>query len=282
MTTLEAPTTSPLAATFARFFATKTSADVDATMAYFSPDLKSYIDATLGWDFNGHDALAAAFAQYMPGWRPPARSYATRVLSNETSALIHMVDTPELFGGELRILAAVDLVDGTIVRWVDYWDGAPFDGALYAQFRTPSEQFPTGLSDGAVATRATPELVAVARSLHRALAAGDAGAVAPLLHTDVAFHDMALRCHVVGRIETRRYLERVLDDVPYGLGSRLRHVVGGRHGGGVEWTAADGLVGITAVELDDDGLITDVRSVYDSRQLAPDRRSALVAAAVAP
>lgn len=274
--------TSPLAATFARFFATKTGADVEGTMTYFSPDLQSYIDATLGWDFDSYDALKGAFAQYMPGWHPPARSYATRILSNETSALIHMVDTPELFGGELRILAAVDLVDGKIVRWVDYWDGAPFDGARYAQFRTPSEQFPTDLKDGTVATSATPELVAVTRSLHRALAAGDAGAVAALLHTDVAFHDLALRCHVVGRIETRRYLERVLGDVPYGAGSRLRHVVGGRHGGGVEWTAADGLVGITAVELDDDGLVTDIRSVYDSRQLAAAHRSALVSAAVAP
>lgn len=274
--------TSPLAATFARFFATKTGADVEGTMAYFSPDLQSYIDATLGWDFAGYDALQAVFAQYMPGWRPPARSYATRVLSNETSALIHMVDSPELFGGELRILAAVDLVDGKIVRWVDYWDGAPFDSALYAQFRTPPEQFPTDLKDGTVATRATPELVAVARSLQRALAAGDAGAVAALLHTDVAFHDMALRCQVTGRIETGRYLDRVLRDVPYGAGSRLRHVVGGRHGGGFEWTAADGLVGITAVELDENSLITDVRSVYDSRQLAAGRRTALVSAAVAP
>lgn len=66
-----------------------------------------------------------------------------------------------------------------------------------------------------------------------------------------------------------------------GARSRLRHLVGGRHGGGLEWAAADGLAGITAVELDDDGLVTDLRSVYDSRQLAPSRRSALVSAAVA-
>lgn len=51
-------------------------------MSYFSPDLVSYIDATLGWDFNSHEALKAAFEQYMPNWKPPARSYATAVLSN--------------------------------------------------------------------------------------------------------------------------------------------------------------------------------------------------------
>ena len=52
----------------------------------------------------------------MPGWAPPARSYATRILAGDTSALVQMTDTPELFGGELRILAAIDVADGKIVR----------------------------------------------------------------------------------------------------------------------------------------------------------------------
>jgi hypothetical protein len=38
----------------------------------------------------------------MPGLGTPARSYATRILAGDTSALVHMTDTPELFGGELR------------------------------------------------------------------------------------------------------------------------------------------------------------------------------------
>ena len=71
-------------------------------MSYFSPSLASYIDATLGWDFGSYDALKAVFEQYMPGWAPPARSYATRILAGDTSALVHMTDTPELFGGELQ------------------------------------------------------------------------------------------------------------------------------------------------------------------------------------
>jgi hypothetical protein len=48
---------------------------------------------------------------------------------------------------------------------------------------------------------------------------------------------------------------------------------------GFEWTAGDGLVGITEVERDAAGLITGVTSVYDSRQVRPDRKAALVAAA---
>jgi hypothetical protein len=124
--------------------------------------------------------------------------------------------------------------------------------------------------------------VTAATALHRTFTETDAGAAAPLLHADVTLHDMALRCEVTGRIETGRYLERVLGQVPYGRGSRLRHVLGGSRGGGFEWSSAAGLAGITAVELDDDGLVTDLRTVYDSRQLAPGLKSALVAASVAP
>ena len=208
MTTHTAVERSPLAATIETFFGTKTSCDVDGTMAYFSLDLATYIDATLGWDFDSYDALKAVFAQYMPNWSPPARSYATRVLGNETSALVNMVDTPELFGGELRILAAIDFVDGKIVRWVDYWDSSSFDDDLYAQFRTPADAFPRDFKDAEVATRAAPEVVTAATALQQAFSAADASAAADLLHTDGVIEDMALRSQVIGRIETSRSLER--------------------------------------------------------------------------
>jgi hypothetical protein len=273
---------SPLAPILEEFFDTKTSCDVEGTMSYFSPALASYIDATLGWDLAGYDILQGVFAQYMPNWGPPARSYATRILSSQDSALVRMVDTPELFGGELRILAAIDFVDGKIVRWVDYWDSCAYSSELYAQFRTPADSFPTDLKDGAVPTRAAPGLVETCTALQQALALADTAAVHDLLHTDVVLADMALRTQVVGRTEAVAYLGRVLDQVPYGRSSALRHVVGGERGGGFEWTAGDGLVGITEVERDADGLITGVTSVYDSRQVRPDRKAALVAAAFPP
>jgi len=84
----DARPTAPLAATLERFFATKTSCDIDGTMAFFSPDLVTYTDATLGWDLDSFDALRGVFAQYMPGWAPPARSYTAGVLSNGVSALV--------------------------------------------------------------------------------------------------------------------------------------------------------------------------------------------------
>jgi hypothetical protein len=272
---------SPLAETMEAFFRTKTSCDVAGTMSWFSPDLATYTDATLGWNIDSFVALRAIFEQYMPNWGPPARSYFTGILSNERSALIHMVDTPELFGGELRILAAVDFADGRIVRWVDYWDATPFDAELYAQMRTPAEVFPTDLKDDVVATQAAPEVVIAATALHSAFAAGDAEAATALLHPDVVLEDMTLRTRLLGRIETSGYLARVLDETPYGRASVLRHVVGGRHGGGFEWTSADGLVGITAIELDADGLITRITSVYDGRLLGSERKAALIGATFA-
>jgi ketosteroid isomerase-like protein len=278
----QAAPASPLAGVLNTFFETKTACDLEGTMSHFAPDMASYIDATLGWDFDSHEALKAVFTQYMPNWAPPARSYAAKILAGDTSALVHMVDTPELFGGELRILAAIDFADDKIVRWVDYWDSSAFDDDLYAQFRTPADDFPTDFKDGEVPSRAAPELVDAATALQQAFAAADAPAAYDLLHTDVVLVDMALRAQLIGRIETVAYLHRVLDQVPYGRSSELRHVVGGAGGGGFEWTADDGLVGITALERDHDGLITRITSVYDSRQLQPSRKAALIAASFAP
>jgi len=264
------------------FFEAKTACDVDGTMAYFAPDMAAYIDATLGWDFDSYASLRAVFEQYMPGWAPPARSYASKILAGEDSALVHMVDTPELFGGELRILAAVDFAGGKIVRWVDYWDSSAYDTGLYNQFRTPAGTLPADLKDALVPTRAAAELVTAATALYQAFASADASAAAAAMHTDVVFADMALRTQVIGRIETTRYLHRVLGLAPYGAASTLRHAVGGRRGGGFEWTAgphAGHLPGITALELDASGLITAITSVYDSRQIDPASRQSLLDAA---
>lgn len=270
---------SPLLDAFERFFGVKSAADVKGTMGFFSSGLVTYTDATLGWGLDGFEALRGLFAQYMPTWPSTARSYQTGVLAGESSALVRMVDTPELFGGELRILGAVDFVDGKIVRWVDYWDSYFFDTAAYESMRTPEESFPRDLKESRVPSQAAPELIEVAGALQRSFAAADVAGAAALLHPDVLFEDMALRAQLVGRAEATRYLERVLGEAPYGAGSRLRHVVGGAAGGGFEWTSADGLVGITALELDEAGLVTRATSVYDSRRLAAERRAALVMAA---
>jgi hypothetical protein len=85
----------------------------------------------------------------MPNWSRPARSYTTGVLANATSALVRMTDTPELFGGELRIIAAVDFADGKIVRWVDYRDSSSLR-TVYS--RTPDSRSHPTQSERAAAT----------------------------------------------------------------------------------------------------------------------------------
>jgi hypothetical protein len=149
--------------------------------------------------------------------------------------------------------------------------------------RKPDAQFPRDLQDSQLATQAAPELVAAATALQRAFASGDAAAVAELLHTDVVFSDRSMRTQHIGRIQTVEYLDRVLGDAPYGQSSSLRHVVGGATGGGFEWTAGPGhagLVGITAIELDNNAVVTSMTTVYDSRQISSARRATLAAAAL--
>jgi hypothetical protein len=63
-------------------------------------------------------------------------------LDGELKACDDFIDTKELFGSEPHVLAAVDIKDGKIVRWIDYWDGDSFDATAYGQVRTASDKFP--------------------------------------------------------------------------------------------------------------------------------------------
>ena len=133
---------------FQRFFATKSRHDSDATMAFISRDLSVYADATLGWELHGYDALKEVWAQYMPTWGE-GRSYPTRMLGEVNggtgSVMVEFTDTPELFGADMRVLGAVDVVDGKITRWVDYWDSATYDGTRFAQIKRPPVDPPLAL-----------------------------------------------------------------------------------------------------------------------------------------
>lgn len=263
---------------FTSFFAAKNRHDVDATMDHFSPDVVTYTETTLGWPLDGYDIIKGTFDQYMPQWPDTALSYPTRVLGDTGSALVAFTDTPELFGGELRILGAVDFQDGKIIRWADYWDSTRFDDELYVQVRTPDDAFPTDFQEGRIEVSAAPAMVSAAERLLAALADGDAGAAAQLMSYDVVYEDMAMRIQVLGRAEVEDYLGRVLDAAPYGKGATLRHVVGAATAGGFEWIAAAESTlagGITAVQLDANGLVSRLTTVYDGRLLEKEARNTL-------
>jgi ketosteroid isomerase-like protein len=264
---------------FASFFAAKNAHDVSATMEHFSPQVVTYTDVTLGWPFDGFDIIEGVFQQYMPTWPDTALSYPTRLLGGPGSALVAFTDTPELFGGELRLLGAVDFRDGKIVRWADYWDSTRFDDELYAKIRTPAEGFSSDLKESEVGVNEAPAFAAIATALQSAFAAGDAHAAAELFAYDAVYEDMALRIQLLGRADIERYLGGALAQAPFGTGSRLRHIVGGDVGGGVEWFPApeSSLAGgITALEVDASSRVTRVTTVYDGRQVSESTRRSLV------
>lgn len=96
--------TSDVAAFFKSYFTTKSEHKPVATSDHFSEAHLTYIDATLGWPFYSKKGMTDIFELYMPKWPPTGLSYPTRISGDFHSALIALTDTPQLFGGEIRIL----------------------------------------------------------------------------------------------------------------------------------------------------------------------------------
>ena len=168
--------TAEAAGFFRSYFTAKTSKDIEATHAHFHPDKTAYFDATLGWGWTTNADLRKVWEEYMPGWTAAARSYPTQILGDMTSAVVFMTDTPELFGGEIRAIAVVDMEAGKVVRWVDYWDGRGFGNIdLLASMRVPDDSYPHELGASTVTGRAG-RIAEAAHALNAALAAGDPSA----------------------------------------------------------------------------------------------------------
>jgi len=253
---------------FRSYFTAKTSKDIEATHAHFHPDKTVYFDATLGWGWTTNADLRKVWEQYMPGWTAEAKSYPTQILGDVTSAVVFMTDTPELFGGEIRAIAVIDMEDGKIVRWVDYWDGRGFGNTdLVRSMRVPEESYPHELGASTVTDR-DGRIAEAAHELNAALAAGEANRAGELFAYDAQLEDMALRTQIRGQAAITRYLQRAMPDLPYAQAS-IQHIVGTDQGGGYEWHAEGGEVprGAAALELSQDGRITKLTVVWDGSLL---------------
>ena len=195
---------------FTRFFATKSRHDSNATMAFISRDLSVYVDATLGWELHGYDALQAVWAHYMPTWGE-GRSYPTRILGEvhggTGSVMVEFTDTPELFGADMRVLGAVDVVDGKITRWADYWDSAAYDGKRFEKMKRPPVDPPLALRSTPAATSA--RIRDVSSTFVERLSSGDTEGAATLFSYDGVFEDRSLHMTIVGFPAIKRYLARV-------------------------------------------------------------------------
>jgi hypothetical protein len=231
---------------------------------------------TVPWD---------VWAHYMPTWGA-GRSYPTRMLGEvhggTGSVMVEFTDTPELFGADMRVLGAVDVVHGKITRWADYWDSAAYDGTRYAQIKRPPVDPPPALRSAPAATSA--RIRDVSATLVARLAGGDTAGAAALFSYDGVFEDRSLHVHIGGFPALKRYLARVNQQSPFGRGVTLGHVVGGDVGGGFEWASSSSSVktGAAALALNAAGQITRATIVYDSRDLAAGSRHALAALTLEP
>lgn len=264
------------------YFRVKSDRDRSGWMSYFSPDQLDYSDATLGWTWDDPSAFDEALRGFMANWQEGGLSYPLRVLGDMRGGIAMLVDTPELFGGEILALAPFDIRDGKIVRWVDYWDSRQFGAEAAAAYRTPAEQFPQTFGEDRAGEVAATALQDVCKTLASALARNDPAAVASLFSYDAVFEDLALRLSVSGPAAIQRYLGRTLPTLPYGPGSSVRHTVGSEAGGGYEWVNPAGEVrrGCTAVELDNERRITRLTAVWDSGTMPDAAMRSLAQAAV--
>jgi len=252
------------------FFIAKSRHEVKNTINFFSKDMATYTDATLGWPIDGYEALHKMFSQYMPKWPETGLSYPTRIIGGNGSVIVGFNDTPDLFGDEIRALGAIDFKDGKIVRWVDYWDSRSFNTDLFFKLKTSKENFPTDFKESVVGENASKKMIYLCTQLQNAFSNNNAQAIADLFSYDAAYEDMSLRTQLLGKTEIIKYLTKALPKMPFGKGSKLRHVLGNDLGGGFEWIGSaitQVKTGITAIELDDKGLITRLTIVYDSRNL---------------
>ncbi len=269
----------PQAASFFKsYFTAKSEHKPVPTTDHFSDAHLTYIDAALGWPFYSKKGMTDLFEQYMPKWPPTGLSYPTRISGDTHSALVAFTDTPELFGGEIRILAAIDFKDGKIVRWIDYWDGRSFGAAMAAKFHTPADKFPTNFDYDVASDGASAKIKDAAQKLAAAFASGDGKAAAALFSYDAIYLDRALRARILGKLAIGKYLSRVLATAPYGKGAKLVHVVGSDQGGGYEWTNADSSVkrGIVAIELNSTGQIDRLDTTWDNGVMSDIDLQALV------
>jgi len=262
------------------FFKAKTAKNVNATMAFFHPDV-IYIDSTLGgpgWTFD-YNGVLATFTQFMPFWGN-GKSYPTRILGSiENGAMIAFVDTPELFGGELRLLGSLSFKQGKIVRWIDSWDFRSFDN-LFGFTKATTQNF----FASTVHSVAKIEMVRVVTKLTNAFSSGNATAAIGLFSSDAVFEDNALRNEIQGSIMIGRFFSRALATLPYGVGSSLQLTRGTKIGGGYEFkgsVASHVQMGNVLLVLDNE-VITRMTVIYDASLLPVAVFNTLVASGVEP
>jgi hypothetical protein len=254
----------------------------------FTSDLDKEIrftDVALGWQFD-FAAISGSIGPFTERFPESARSYPTRVLGDERSAIVFFVDTADMFGSEFRIAAAINFRGKKIVREVDYSDGRHFGIDAISklsltnpeQFRTPPGSFPADLGENAVAEDASPMMGEICAALSDALSGADIASATAMFAPDAVFEDLTLHARFVGSRAIGAYLQSSLSLLPYGPATKLRHVLGSERGGGYEWLADTGEVrqGLVALEVGEDRFITRLTTIWDGSLISDDSMTTLL------
>ena len=246
-------------------FTAKTRHDAEAFASLFTPSkMDAYFDAVVGIAVP-QTGLAAALNELWNGSATGSKSYPLRIVGNMHSAAVWSVDTPGLFGPtEVRPLSTIDFTDGKANRWVDYWDGRLSPSLAD---RTPENKFPKTFGEEYEKTKPNPAMNTVATKLYDALSSGNATMAADLFTPDAVFEDRSTRTQIEGQIDIQQYLGRVLHIAPYGVGSKLRHIVGSSQGGAYEWIGNEVTGtpnGVTGLELNSAAEITSLSIIWDA------------------
>ncbi|KAJ4160095.1 hypothetical protein NW754_003219 [Fusarium falciforme] len=208
----------PALAEFLRhYFQAKSRHDADEWIKDFDTSKVTYIETVLGLHLNSANFEATTKA-IMATWGADARSYPLRIIGDTHSAVMFFVDTPAMFGSELRGIAALDMENGKVVRQVDYWDGRR---SPLAETRVPESQYPASFGESAVQRARNPVLQGIVNELHAGLSTGNGSVTAALFDVDAVWEDRTTRTLLDGRLAIERYLARASSSLPYGIARLL-------------------------------------------------------------
>ncbi|KAH8156748.1 hypothetical protein CIB48_g11496, partial [Xylaria polymorpha] len=104
-------------------------------------------------------------------------------------AIVIFVNTPELFGDEIRVITCLDFKDAKVLHQVDHWDGRR--NVLGGQ-RVPDDQYPQDFAYELSLNNTNGLLASVVQKLHAALSAGNTGSAIDLLSYDAVLEDLSL------------------------------------------------------------------------------------------
>lgn len=251
---------------FQGYFTAKSLHNATSWLSFFNPTQAAYYDATIGEQFPNRSTVVEGLEESVEFFAAGATSYPLRIIGDTNSALVHYVDTPGLFGSEIRTISVFDFLNNKLSRQVDYWDGRGNPASAGA---VPDDEYPTDLGLVAVHDQPASLINTVAHKLNAAFSAGNATAATALFSSDAIFEDYTLRTRQEGVIAIGPYLQRALPLLPYGVGTTVRHVLGSVQGGGYEWQTNGQQVrnGVTALELDGSGSIVRFTTVWDGSRL---------------